>query len=75
MAGRFATTTTHPAAGLARAKTGTLTGISAETGVVTTCDGDLVAFAFLADEVLDTEAARAALDDAAAALATCPKPR
>ena len=33
---------------------------------MTTCDGGLVAYAFVADEVVDTEAARAALDDAAA---------
>jgi hypothetical protein len=31
----------------------------------------LVAYAFVADEVVDTEAARAALDDAAALLASC----
>lgn len=70
---RFAVGPAADGAGVVRAKTGTLTGISAETGVVTTCDGDLVAFAFLADEVADTESAREALDETVAALATCPK--
>jgi D-alanyl-D-alanine carboxypeptidase/D-alanyl-D-alanine-endopeptidase (penicillin-binding protein 4) len=60
------------AAGLVRAKTGTLTGISAEAGMTVTCDGTLVQFAFVADRVpFDTEAARDALDEAAAALTTC----
>ena len=55
-----------------RAKTGTLTGISAESGMTTTCDGDLVYFAFLADKVpFDTLAARDALDRAAANLTRC----
>ncbi len=72
---RFTSGPSAAGAGVVRAKTGTLTGISAEAGVVTTCGGDLVAFAFLADDVADTEAARSALDDAAAALATCPRPR
>ncbi len=73
LAERFATGSAAEGAGVVRAKTGTLTGISAEAGVVTTCDGDLVAFAFLADDVADTDSARQALDDAAAVLATCPK--
>ena len=75
LAERFATGSAAEGAGAVRAKTGTLTGISAEAGVVTTCDGDLVAFAFLADEVADTDSAREALDDAAAVLATCPEQR
>jgi D-alanyl-D-alanine carboxypeptidase/D-alanyl-D-alanine-endopeptidase (penicillin-binding protein 4) len=62
-------------AGVVRAKTGTLTGITAEAGVVTSCDGVLLAFAFVADEVVDTEAARAAFDEAAAALSRCPRQR
>jgi D-alanyl-D-alanine carboxypeptidase/D-alanyl-D-alanine-endopeptidase (penicillin-binding protein 4) len=62
-------------AGVVRAKTGTLTGITAEAGVVTSCDGVLLAFAFVADEVADTEAARAAFDGAAAALSRCPRQR
>lgn len=72
LADRFAAGGQRDAAGLVRAKTGTLTGISAEAGIATTCTGGLVAFAFVADEVSDTEAARSALDEAAAALTTCP---
>jgi D-alanyl-D-alanine carboxypeptidase/D-alanyl-D-alanine-endopeptidase (penicillin-binding protein 4) len=71
LADRFAEGDLQGAAGLVRAKTGTLTGISAEAGFVTTCAGDVVAFAFVADEVPDTEGAREALDAAAAALTTC----
>jgi D-alanyl-D-alanine carboxypeptidase/D-alanyl-D-alanine-endopeptidase (penicillin-binding protein 4) len=60
-------------AGVVRAKTGTLTGVSAEAGLTVTCDGHLVAFAFVADRVeLDTDLARAALDRGAASLAACP---
>ena len=75
LADRFVIGEAREGAGVVRAKTGTLTGISAEAGVVTTCDGGLVAYAFVADEVVDTEAARAALDDAAALLATCDSAR
>ncbi|HVQ19131.1 MAG TPA: D-alanyl-D-alanine carboxypeptidase/D-alanyl-D-alanine-endopeptidase, partial [Actinomycetes bacterium] len=61
------------AAGVVRAKTGTLTGVSAEAGTTVTCDGQLVVFAFMADRVpYDTVAARDALDRAAASLSSCP---
>lgn len=69
---RFTTAPSDEAAGIIRAKTGTLTGISAEAGITETCDGVLVAYAFVADATADTELARDALDDAAAALSTCP---
>jgi D-alanyl-D-alanine carboxypeptidase/D-alanyl-D-alanine-endopeptidase (penicillin-binding protein 4) len=61
------------AAGIVRAKTGTLSGVSAEAGLTTTKDGHLLAFAFLADKVpyVDTLDARASLDDAAAGLYAC----
>jgi D-alanyl-D-alanine carboxypeptidase/D-alanyl-D-alanine-endopeptidase (penicillin-binding protein 4) len=69
---RYLTLPQSRAAGLVRAKTGTLTGVSAEAGLVVTCDGELVQFAFLADRVPDdTYAARDALDEAAAALTLC----
>jgi D-alanyl-D-alanine carboxypeptidase/D-alanyl-D-alanine-endopeptidase (penicillin-binding protein 4) len=74
LADRFAAGATV-GAGVVRAKTGTLTGVTAEAGVVTTCDGDLVSFAFVADEVPDTEAARAVLDQAAALLSRCSRDR
>jgi len=72
LADRYLTPPQSAAAGIVRAKTGTLTGVSAESGVTVTCDGTLVVFAFLADRVpYDTDAARSSLDKAAAALASC----
>ncbi len=58
-------------AGVVRAKTGTLTGVSSLAGVVTSVDGTVYAFAILADDVSATDAARDALDDVARALSTC----
>ena len=58
-------------AGLVRAKTGTLTGVSAEAGVVTTCDGVVLAFAVVINDVVDGEAAQASIDSATASFTTC----
>jgi D-alanyl-D-alanine carboxypeptidase/D-alanyl-D-alanine-endopeptidase (penicillin-binding protein 4) len=60
-------------AGVVRAKTGTLRGVSALAGVVRTQDGRLLSFAVSSDGVPDgaTGAAQAALDRFAAALAAC----
>jgi len=59
-------------AGVVRAKTGSLSGINALAGTVTTADGRLLAFAVLADEVpLLIDAAQAGLDRIAASLAGC----
>jgi len=59
--------------GWVRAKTGTLTGISALAGLAQDADGVLLSFVIVADRIdpLDTEEARAALDRAASALAAC----
>jgi D-alanyl-D-alanine carboxypeptidase/D-alanyl-D-alanine-endopeptidase (penicillin-binding protein 4) len=61
------------ARGHVRAKTGTLTGVSALAGVATDVDGDPLVFALVADRVRlrDTLDARDALDDAATALGAC----
>lgn len=59
------------AAGVVRAKTGTLTGVNALAGTVVDQDGRLLAFAFLASGTTDAGAAQAALDRAATALAGC----
>ncbi len=62
-----------PGAGVVRAKTGTLTGVSGLAGLVTDAEGRPLVFAAVADKValLDTLDARDALDRLAADLATC----
>jgi len=63
------------AAGLVRAKTGTLREVSAIAGIVVDADGRMLTFAVLADKVGIGQAAitasQQALDRIAAALATC----
>ncbi|TXR52350.1 D-alanyl-D-alanine carboxypeptidase/D-alanyl-D-alanine endopeptidase [Quadrisphaera setariae] len=59
------------AAGLVRAKTGSLTGVSSLVGTVVDADGRLLAFAVLADGTGPTVPARQSLDAVAAALAGC----
>jgi D-alanyl-D-alanine carboxypeptidase/D-alanyl-D-alanine-endopeptidase (penicillin-binding protein 4) len=61
-----------PGAGVVRAKTGTLTGVHSISGVVTTADGRLLAFAILADQVpFGGEEAQPKLDKIATTLAGC----
>ena len=71
LASRYLAGSTHAAAGLVRAKTGTLTGVSALAGLVHDREGRLLAFAFIADGNTSTPLAEAALDALAARLATC----
>lgn len=60
------------AAGLVRAKTGTLSGVSSIAGLAIDADGRALAFAILADGVpADVFAAQDALDRVAAALVSC----
>ncbi|GAA3231331.1 hypothetical protein GCM10010532_066680 [Dactylosporangium siamense] len=59
------------AAGLVRAKTGTLTGVNSLAGIVVDADGRTLAFAFMADQTTDRDKAVVALDRVAAALAAC----
>ncbi|NYI05671.1 D-alanyl-D-alanine carboxypeptidase/D-alanyl-D-alanine endopeptidase [Allostreptomyces psammosilenae] len=59
------------AAGLVRAKTGSLTGVNTLAGLVVDADGGLLAFAFLSNDSPDAVAARASLDAMAGVLAEC----
>ncbi|MEU6405584.1 D-alanyl-D-alanine carboxypeptidase/D-alanyl-D-alanine-endopeptidase [Streptomyces sp. NPDC046985] len=59
------------AAGIVRAKTGTLTGVNALAGTAVDRDGRLLAFAFLTEGAPAPGAAQSALDKAATALAAC----
>lgn len=58
----------EPAAGLIRAKTGTLTGVNALAGTVVDARGRLLAFAFMADATPAPGTAQTALDRLSAAL-------
>ncbi|MEU6348284.1 D-alanyl-D-alanine carboxypeptidase/D-alanyl-D-alanine-endopeptidase [Streptomyces sp. NPDC047072] len=69
--GTLASRYTDGAAGVVRAKTGTLTGVNTLAGTVVDQDGRLLAFAFMAGGTTSAPAAQAALDGAATALAGC----
>lgn len=72
LGGRFQVGASEPAAGLVRAKTGTLTGVVGLAGYLSRPDGRLLAFAVLDDTVpVGALGARRAIDVALAALVTC----
>ncbi|MFI1533505.1 D-alanyl-D-alanine carboxypeptidase/D-alanyl-D-alanine endopeptidase [Streptomyces anandii] len=68
LAGRY---TSDGAAGVVRAKTGTLTGVNALAGTAVDQDGHLLAFAFLAEGTTSPDTAQSALDRTATTLASC----
>ncbi|MFR9779297.1 D-alanyl-D-alanine carboxypeptidase/D-alanyl-D-alanine-endopeptidase [Micromonospora sp. MS34] len=70
---RYQDSATRAGAGVVRAKTGTLTGVSAIAGLVTTADGRLLTFAVLTDRAPagTLDATREALDRISSALAGC----
>lgn len=69
--GTLADRYTDSAAGVIRAKTGTLTGVNTLAGTVVDADGRLLAFAFMASGTTDPVEAESALDKTATALAGC----
>jgi serine-type D-Ala-D-Ala carboxypeptidase/endopeptidase (penicillin-binding protein 4) len=73
LADRYRTGPQSVGAGVVRAKTGTLRGVSALSGVVRTGEGRLLAFALTADAVPSggTRAAEGVLDRLAASFAQC----
>ncbi|MGN9917946.1 D-alanyl-D-alanine carboxypeptidase/D-alanyl-D-alanine endopeptidase [Micromonospora palomenae] len=70
---RYRVDATEAGAGVVRAKTGTLTGVHAIAGLVTTAEGRLLTFAVLTDRAPagDSDVSRQALDRIAGALAGC----
>jgi serine-type D-Ala-D-Ala carboxypeptidase/endopeptidase (penicillin-binding protein 4) len=69
--GTLSTRYADGAAGVVRAKTGTLTGVNTLAGTVVDQDGRLLSFALLTSDTTNPTAAQTALDKAATALATC----
>ncbi|MEV0001346.1 D-alanyl-D-alanine carboxypeptidase/D-alanyl-D-alanine-endopeptidase [Micromonospora sp. NPDC050980] len=69
---RYRVAATRTGAGVVRAKTGTLSGVNAIAGTVTTADGRLLTFAVLTDRTQGSlDETRQALDRITSALAGC----
>ncbi|HEX4729475.1 MAG TPA: D-alanyl-D-alanine carboxypeptidase/D-alanyl-D-alanine-endopeptidase [Jatrophihabitans sp.] len=68
---RFTGSATERADGAVRAKTGSLTGVSAMAGVLTDADGRQLIFVFVADQTPGETDARTAIDQLAATLVRC----
>lgn len=69
---RYQVAATRTGAGVVRAKTGTLSGVNAIAGTVTTADGRLLTFAVLTDRTTGSlDETRQALDRITSALAGC----
>ena len=71
LADRFDAPELRPAAGVVRAKTGTLNGVHALAGTVVDADGRLLVFAVLVDAAPKGDAAVQVIDSIAATLAGC----
>jgi serine-type D-Ala-D-Ala carboxypeptidase/endopeptidase (penicillin-binding protein 4) len=71
LADRFSTGGLRAAAGVVRAKTGTLNGVHSLAGTVVDADGRLLVFAVLADAAPKSDPALKAIDSMAATLAGC----
>lgn len=73
LSNRYGTPSTEAGAGMVRAKTGTVDNVNTLAGLAYDQHGRLLAFAFMANEPSegDATAALAAIDQMAAALATC----
>ena len=71
LADRYRTPATLSGRGYVHAKTGTLTGVVAESGIVLDRTGRQLVFSFLAPKVGSLNAARETLDTLASTLATC----
>jgi D-alanyl-D-alanine carboxypeptidase/D-alanyl-D-alanine-endopeptidase (penicillin-binding protein 4) len=68
---RFRNPSARSGAGVVRAKTGTLSGVTTLAGTVVDADGRLLVFALMADRVPTTVGGKRAADAFAAALAGC----
>jgi D-alanyl-D-alanine carboxypeptidase/D-alanyl-D-alanine-endopeptidase (penicillin-binding protein 4) len=71
LADRFKEPPADLAAGLVRAKTGTLSEVVGLAGLVSDADGRILTFAFIADATPDVDGTRSVFDQAAAAVTQC----